>query len=81
VAQLNPTLGEVRAPLTAAISRDEGETWEHIRNLAEDPDGSYGDYGYPGVTWIDKGSVALVNFHSLDGLHVARVGVEWFYGK
>lgn len=81
IAQMTRQLGEVRAPLTSAISRDQGRTWEHIRNIAADPAGVYGDYGYPGLTWIDKGAVAVVNYHALDGLHVARIGADWFYGK
>jgi len=74
-------LGSVRSPLTCAISRDEGQTWEHIRNIAEDPPGEYGDYGYPGCTFVENGTVAIVNYHALDGLHVVRIGVDWFYGK
>ncbi|MBV6431267.1 MAG: hypothetical protein IANPNBLG_01396 [Bryobacteraceae bacterium] len=30
-----------RFPLTAAISKDDGRTWEHIRNLDEDPAHTY----------------------------------------
>ena len=33
--------GGDRTPLTAAISRDGGTTWENIRNLENDPDHSY----------------------------------------
>lgn len=81
VAQLKLSLGELRSPLTAAVSRDQGRTWEHVRNIAQDSPGSYGDYGYPGLTWIEGGTVAVVNYHALDGLHVARIGADWFYGK
>jgi hypothetical protein len=31
------------------------------------------------VTFV--GDVALVNYHALDGIHVTRIGVDWFYGK
>jgi sialidase-1 len=76
VAQLeHEPLGAVRAPLASAISRDEGETWEHIRSITSDQ----GDFGYQGVTFV--GDVALVNYHALDGIHVTRIGVDWFYGK
>ena len=74
-------LGEVRAPLTAAISCDEGQTWEHVRDIAVSPEGSYADYGYQGCTFIENGTVALVNYNSIDGIHVARIGVDWFYGQ
>jgi sialidase-1 len=76
VGQIDQELGAIRAPLSSAISRDEGETWENIRNITSNP---HGDYGYAGVTFV--GDVALVNYHSLDGLHVTRIGVDWFYGK
>ncbi len=33
--------GGARTPLTVAVSRDEGKTWEHIRNIEADPDGWY----------------------------------------
>lgn len=35
------TSGGKRTPLTVAISRDEGRTWIHKRNLLDDPDGWY----------------------------------------
>ncbi len=81
IAQIQRPLGQVRAPLTAAISRDEGETWEHIRDIIVSPEGDYGDYGYQGCTFIEDGTIALVNFNSRDGIHIARIGVDWFYGK
>jgi sialidase-1 len=65
-----------RAPLTAKISRDEGKTWSKGRNIGKDPDD---DYGYQSVTFVDD--LAIVSFHALDGLHVARIEVFWFYGE
>jgi sialidase-1 len=76
VGEITRSLGQLRAPLSTAISRDEGQTWENIRNITSDPQG---DYGYQGVTFV--GDVALVNYHALDGIHVTRIGVDWFYGK
>ena len=64
----------IRTPLTSVISRDEGETWEDERIIAGDP---YGDYGYPSVLHLND--VALVSYHALDGLHVARIQPGWFY--
>ncbi len=37
----DPELAGKRTPLTAAISSDEGETWTHIKNIEEDPNGWY----------------------------------------
>lgn len=33
--------GGVRSPLTVAISKDEGKTWQHVRNIETDPKGWY----------------------------------------
>jgi sialidase-1 len=73
--------GQVRAPLSSAISRDGGQTWENARDLTHDPPGVYGDYGYPCVTFLDGGKTALANYNSLDGIRLARIDVDWFYGK
>ena len=35
----DPSLDQKRTPLVAAISRDEGLTWEHRKLLETDPDG------------------------------------------
>jgi Neuraminidase (sialidase) len=76
-------LGHVRAPLSSAISRDDGQTWEHIRNIEDNPPGGYGDFGYPGCTFIQEGGqeVAVLNYNALDGIRVTRIGVDWFYGQ
>jgi sialidase-1 len=68
--------GKTRAPLTSVISKDEGQTWENPRDIGPDPNN---DYGYQSLTWVDN--VALVSYHALDGLHVARIRPEWFYGQ
>ena len=84
VGQLERRLGDIRSPLSSAISRDEGETWEHIRDIATDPEeGVYADYGYPGVVFIEEDGqeVAVLNYNALDGIDITRIGVDWFYGK
>ncbi|WP_185731315.1 sialidase family protein [Larkinella rosea] len=37
----NPEIRNARTPLTVAISKDEGKTWQHIRNIESDPQGWY----------------------------------------
>lgn len=66
-----------RCALTAAISRDEGRTFEHLRHIARDPND---DFGYQCVEFLGD-DLVLVGYHARDGLHVARIGVGWFYGK
>ena len=35
----NPQTAGKRTPLTVAVSKDEGKSWEHIRNIETDPNG------------------------------------------
>jgi predicted neuraminidase len=68
-----------RTPLTSAISRDEGQTWEHLRNLEE---GQNDAWAYPAVTWIDDR--ALVTYFNYAGGHSLQLKIlpsSWFYGK
>jgi sialidase-1 len=66
-----------RTPLSTAISKDEGRTFLHQRNIAADPED---DYGYQCLDFLGK-DTALVGYHARDGLYVARIGIDWFYGK
>ena len=81
VGELEIARGKVRSPLTSAISTDGGQTWGRFRCVAADPKDGYGDFGYPGITWIEDDRVALVNFHALEGIRLARIGLQWFYGE
>ena len=65
-----------RTPFVSAISKDDGKTWTHERVIMGDPDD---DYGYPSLLFLDN--VAVISFHKRDGLHVARIGIDWFYRK
>jgi Neuraminidase (sialidase) len=66
--------GLPRSPLSTAISKDEGKTWENIRNLEDAPDGNY---CYISVTF--KGSKAILTYYERASLKVAVVDVDWFY--
>jgi sialidase-1 len=66
-----------RCALTTAISQDEGKTFIHRRNIARDPDD---DFGYQCIEFVGK-DLAIIGYHCRDGLRVARIGVDWFYGK
>jgi len=65
-----------RAPMTAILSKDDGATWVHERTIAGDLED---DYGYPGITFVD--AMALVTYHARDGLHAARIAIDWFYAE
>ena len=66
-----------RTPLSCAISKDEGKTFEHQRDIAGDPED---DFGYQCLDFLGE-DTALIGFHARDGLHVARIGIDWFYGE
>ena len=63
-----------RTPFASVISKDEGKTWVHERLIAADPED---DYGYPSLLFVND--LALISYHWRDGLHVARIGIGWFY--
>jgi sialidase-1 len=65
-----------RTPFVSVVSKDEGETWTEERLIGEDLED---DYGYPTLLFVDD--VALISYHKRDGLHVGRIGIDWFYGK
>lgn len=67
----------MRSALTTAISRDEGKTFLHQRNIVQDPTN---DFGYQCIEFIDD-DLALIAYHTNDGLHLARINVDWFYGE
>lgn len=68
-----------RNPLTAAISKDEGKTWKHFRNLEDTPNDAW---AYPAVTWIkDRALVTYFNYKGGISLQLKIVPVSWFYGQ
>lgn len=66
-----------RIALTCAISKDEGKTFLHQRNIARDPED---DFGYQCVEFVGN-DLAIIGYHCRDGIRVARIGTDWFYGK
>jgi sialidase-1 len=66
----------IRTPFVSVISKDDGATWENERVIMGDP---ADDYGYPSLMFTE--GLAIISYHQRDGLHVARIGVDWFYGS
>lgn len=77
-----------RSPLAAAVSRDEGRTWEHVRDIEDDPSRAYSN---PGCRFTSKGK-AIVNYWTCEylpdwamqdviDLRVAVVDTDWCYGR
>ena len=65
-----------RNPLTAAVSRDEGETWQDFKNIEDDP----GDaWAYPAVTWIGEHAyLTYFNYAGGISLQLKIVPAGWF---
>ncbi|MBI5096002.1 MAG: exo-alpha-sialidase [Candidatus Hydrogenedentes bacterium] len=66
-----------RNPFTSAISKDEGETWEHFRDIENDPNDAW---AYPAVTWAN-GQALLTYFNYTGGLSLQLkiIPAQWFY--
>lgn len=66
-----------RNPLTVALSKDEGETWIHLRNIEDAP----GDaWAYPAVTWVqDRALLTYFNYTGGLSLKLKIIPVKWFY--
>jgi Neuraminidase (sialidase) len=68
-----------RNPLTAAVSKDEGTTWQHVRNLEDAPDDAW---AYPAVTWIkDRALITYFNYKGGLSLRLRCVPATWFYAS
>lgn len=76
VDEQNPKIHR-RCALSAAVSQDEGETLIHQRHIARDPED---DFGYQCVEFVGD-DLVLLAYHTREGIHVARIGVDWFYGE
>lgn len=66
-----------RNPLTAALSKDEGETWEHFKDIEAGGDDAW---AYPAVTWV--GEQALLTYFNYTGglsLQLKILPRPWFY--
>jgi len=74
----NPGGGQ-RTPLTAALSKDEGQTWVSFRNIEEKP----GDaWAYPAVTWVwNEALVTYFNYTGGLSLQLKILPEKWFYEK
>lgn len=67
--------GGKRTPQTIAISKDEGKTWIHRKNLLEDPDGWY---CYTAIEFV-KDRVLLAYVAGGSGMkHLSQTQIAWF---
>ena len=69
-----------RTPLSAAISRDDGVTWQGARTIEDDPDGHF---CYIAIEPLDDGTVLLgyCAYSHLGHTRLVKVPVDWFFGS
>ncbi len=75
-------MGGKRTPLTAAISRDNGKTWEHVKDIETAPDHGY---AYTSVAFV-KDQVLLTYYDQIPGrpgwsLRLRSLPLSWFYAE
>ena len=75
-----------RSPLTAAVSHDNGKTWQHLRDIETDPKRAFSN---PGCRFLRDGT-AILNYWTCEYLpnwamqdvidiRVAIIDTPWFY--
>lgn len=80
--RIAPELERRRTPLTLAVSRDEGKTWERKRNLLEDPKGWY---CYTAIEFVKDRILLGFASGGSDGLknlsrtQIASIPLRWLY--
>ena len=77
-AHIPPSLANRRVPLSTAISKDDGKTWQHVKVLEGNPKGHY---CYIAVYSVDDS--VLFGYCAMSGLahsRVTRIPVSWLYG-
>ena len=69
-----------RTPLSAALSGDEGETWQGAKVIENDPNGHF---CYIAMQPLDDGMVLLgyCAYNGLGHTRLVKVPEGWFYGK
>lgn len=66
-----------RRPFSAAISKDEGTSWQHVRNLGTDPQGWY---CYTAIEFVGNHVLlAHCEYPGLNSLQITRLPVDWLY--
>ncbi len=66
-----------RRPFTVAVSKDDGATWDHVKNIGNDPEGWY---CYTAVEFVDDHVLlAHCEFPRLNSLQITRFPIRWLY--
>ncbi|MCX7426253.1 MAG: sialidase family protein [Planctomycetia bacterium] len=77
--KIDPALKDSRTPFNAAISTDEGKTWQNIKTIGDDRSGCY---CYTAIEFVDDH--VLLGHCVEDGLNASRITrlpIAWLYEK
>ncbi len=80
-AGIDPSLRGKRTPLTIAVSKDEGQTWQLHKNIEDDPNGWY---CYTAMMFVDKRVLLAYcggdrRTGGLNATVITQVDLEWIY--
>lgn len=65
-----------RTPLSVAISKDEGKTWEKTKNIENDPAGSF---SYPAIHFTENEVLVAYCAKGLSATYITRLSLDWIY--
>jgi len=71
----DPARGQKRTPLTVAVSKDEGQSWEHAKTIEDDPAGWY---CYTALEFVGERVLLSYCATGADLPHLSQTGVTYF---
>lgn len=67
---------ENRTPLSVAISRNNGVSWEKTKNIEDDPSGSF---SYPAIHFTNNDVLVSYCAKGLSVTYISRLSLDWIY--
>lgn len=80
----DPDIKGKRTPFNIAVSRDEGESWEHVGTVEGDPDGWY---CYTAISFVDRHVLlghcagSRARHTGLAVTQITRLSLDWIYAQ
>lgn len=72
----NNAVNQKRTPLSVAISKDEGKTWEKTKIIEDGPDNAY---SYPAIHFAGDNVLVAYCANGLSSNYITRLSLEWIY--
>jgi len=67
---------ENRTPLSVAISRNNGKSWEKTKNIEDDPSGSF---SYPAIHFTNNDVLVSYCAKGLSVTYISKLSLDWIY--